>query len=110
MIRPTVLALALLVLTALPSFADEIQLKNGDRITGTFVSMVNGVVTWKGAGANNLKINWADVTSINVDNPVYVTVRDLPPVVTGISPGDAAGRGLLEPGGPVNLADIVSIT
>jgi putative salt-induced outer membrane protein YdiY len=50
------------------------------------------------------------VTSIDINNPVYVVVAGNRPLLTGVSPGTAAGYATLEPGGPVLLADIVAIT
>ena len=110
MLRSALLAFALVLLTALPGFADEIHLKNGDRLTGRFVSLANGVVTWRPAAGGALRINWADVVTLDIDDPVYVTLNDMPPILTGVSASTSAGRVELMPGGPVNLTDIVAIS
>jgi len=110
MIRLTILASALLLLTAFPSFADQVQLKNGDRLTGRFASLSGGTLTWRPAAGGELKINWADVVTIDIDDPVYVTLNGMPPILTGVSASTSPGRVELMPGGPVNLTDIIAIS
>ena len=110
MIRLPILATALLLVTALPSFADQVQLKNGDRVTGRFVSLSNGVLTWRPAAGGELKIMVADVVTLDIDDPVYVVIGNQPPIITGVSASTAAGRVELMPGGPVDIRDIVAIS
>jgi putative salt-induced outer membrane protein YdiY len=109
MLRLTAPAAALLIVTALPARADEVRLNNGDRITGQTISMVNGALSFKTA-SGSLIIPWADVTLLDISNPVYVVVAGNRPLLTGVSPGTAPGYAALDPGGPVLLADIVAIT
>jgi putative salt-induced outer membrane protein YdiY len=109
MIRLATLVCALTLVTALPARADEVRLKNGDRITGVMVSMAGGTLLFKAPGGD-LTIPWSDVTSLSVDSAVFVTVATNPPILTAIEAGSAPGNANLQPGGPVDLADIVAIT
>ena len=100
------LAVALL---APPAFADEIRLKNGDRITGVTTSLADGTLTFHAAGAD-LKIAWTDVASLAVDHPMLVTVGTATPVSATFSAADASGQVTLTPGGPVLLTNIVALS
>ena len=108
MIRTLPLCL-LTILIALPARADEVRLKNGDRITGVTTSLAGGTLTFKAAGGD-LKIAWADVTSLTIEQAMLVTVGTAPPTSAVFAAADANGRVTLVPGGPVALADIVALS
>jgi putative salt-induced outer membrane protein YdiY len=99
----------LILSLALPAHADEVRLKNGDRITGLVGSLAGGTLTFKAPGGD-LKIAWADVTSLAIDQPMLVTVGTAAPAAAVFAAADAAGRVTLVPGGPVALAAIVALT
>src|SRR5215468_1055500 len=109
MLRLTALVATLTLLMASASRADEVRLTNGDRITGQTISMIKGTLLFKTA-SGSLTIPWGDVTYIDVDNQVYVTVASNSPILTVVSPGSADGTATLDPGGPVQLSDIAAIT
>jgi hypothetical protein len=46
MLRVTALVAIMMLLASLPARADEVRLKNGDRLTGETVSLVNGTLTF----------------------------------------------------------------
>lgn len=93
--RRTLLLLIVLTLTAaLPVQADEIRLQNGDRYTGTVVSLAGGTLTFRTAGGT-VTIPVAQVTALTIDQPLLVTSAGSAPV-------------LAQPG-PVTLAGIVTI-
>jgi hypothetical protein len=46
--------------------ADELKLSNGDRLTGTVVSLTGGSLTFKTAHGE-LKIPWPNVTSLTME-------------------------------------------
>ena len=69
------LAVAAVALHVVPCAADEVQLKNGDRLTGTVVSLDAGKLTFKTAHGD-LAIAWPEVTALTVDEPVLVTTTD----------------------------------
>jgi putative salt-induced outer membrane protein YdiY len=69
------LVAAALALHVVRCAADELQLKNGDRLTGTVVSLEAGKLTFKTAHGD-LAIPWPEVTAVTVDEPVLVTTTD----------------------------------
>jgi putative salt-induced outer membrane protein YdiY len=72
------LVVAALALHAGPCAADEIQLKNGDRLSGTALSLDGGTLKFKTAHGD-LAIAWSEVTALTVDEPILVTTTDGPP-------------------------------
>jgi putative salt-induced outer membrane protein YdiY len=57
-------------------FADQITLKNGDRITGGITSSDAKTLSVKTAYAGDLTIQWDAVQSVSSDQPLYVTAKD----------------------------------
>jgi len=98
----------LLLIAAVPAHADEVRLKNGDRITGVASSLAGGTLTFKAAGGE-LKMPWAEVTSLAIDQPMLVTIGTGPPTPAVIVAGDTAGQVTLVPGGPAALSAIVAL-
>ena len=102
------LSLAAFLAFVSPAAADQVTLANGDRITGTVASLAGNtlaVTTPNGA----LRIPWATVTALVIDDPILVTVGTAAPVEVRIAAGDAAGRAVLNPGGPVELTQIAGL-
>ncbi len=93
---------------AAPVGADQVILTNGDRVTGTVASLGGGTVTL-GTPHGDLRIPWTDVAGLIIDDPILVTIGDAPPTEARIAAGDAAGRVTLNPGGPVELTQIVAL-
>ena len=103
------LPLSLLALVlALPAHADEVRLRNGDRITGVATSLTGGTLAFKAPGGD-LKIAWADVASLAIEQPMLVTIGTAVPTSAVFAAADATGRVTLVPGGPVALTDIVAL-
>jgi putative salt-induced outer membrane protein YdiY len=103
------LSLATLLAVASPAAADQVTLANGDRITGTVASLAGGTLTMTTPNGG-LKIPWPTVTGLVIDDPIVVTVGTAAPVAVRIAAGDAARRVVLDPGGPVELAQIAEFT
>jgi putative salt-induced outer membrane protein YdiY len=103
------LSLAALLACAAPATADQVTLANGDRITGTVVSLAGNTlaVTTPNGG---LRIPWPMVTGLVIDDPILATIGSTAPVEVRIAAGDAAGRVVLNPGGPMELAQIGALT
>lgn len=87
------------VLLAVAGWADEVKLKNGDRLTGTIVKADGKTVTIKTDYAGAVTISLEAVDRIASDQPLYVALKDgktvLGPVSTGegkysVEPKDAA--------------------
>lgn len=73
MMRPAWLALALLVSSAA---ADEVRLKNGDRLTGTIKSVVQEKLTIKTEYGGDVVVDLKHVDSFATDGPHKVTLVD----------------------------------
>ncbi len=56
--------------------ADQVVLKNGDRLTGTVVDSDGKVLTLKSQFAGEVKIQWDAIQEITAGEPVYVTGKD----------------------------------
>src|SRR5687767_5014007 len=106
-IRALSLIILLALLTAAPAGADEVQLKNGDRLTGTVASLAGGVLTF-GTPYGDVRIPWAEVTRLAIQDPILAVVAGAPPATVTIVVA-ADGQATLQPGGVVALADITSL-
>ncbi len=58
------------------AFADEVFLKNGDRVSGTVVSKTGDVLVLDTKYAGEIKINWADVSGMSTDQTVRIRLDD----------------------------------
>lgn len=97
------------LMIAAPVAADEILLTNGDRFTGTVVSMTGNTLTVN-TRYGPVRIGWADVASLVVTDPILViTMTGTAPAEVRIAAGDAPGRVALDPGGPIELAQIIGL-
>jgi putative salt-induced outer membrane protein YdiY len=56
--------------------ADEVRLKNGDRLTGEVVTVENGRLCFKRSYAGNVEIEWTEVAGIRTDAPIAVILTD----------------------------------
>jgi len=83
-IRAITLLILLLILSASPARADEVLLTNGDRLTGTAVSLAGGVLTFR-TPYGNVRIPWGDVARMTTRDPMLAALADAlkgPPPVT----------------------------
>ena len=102
-----VTTLALLACLLLPAFAtaDEVQLQNGDRITGTVLRLAGGNLVFKAANAD-LTIPWNTITVLTSTSTLRVRVANQGrQTVTGITTV-APGQLMLTPGGQVAFTDV----
>jgi putative salt-induced outer membrane protein YdiY len=96
------------LLAAAPAAADEVLLTNGDRLTGTVVALSASTLTVT-TPHGPLKIAWASVAGLVVTDPILVTVARQPAASVRIAAGEGPGRVRLDPGGPVELTQIVAL-
>jgi putative salt-induced outer membrane protein YdiY len=89
-----VCVLAGLILSVGIASADELRLKNGDRISGEAISLDGGKLTFKTAHGT-LAIAWDEVAALTIDRQMLITRRGAAPEL-----GTLAG---------VTLADVVAI-
>ena len=108
MTRTLSLLMVLTLAAAAPARADEVQLKNGDRLTGTTVSLAGGVLTFA-TPYGDVRLPWAEVTRLTVEGQILIAVAGAAPVPVTIEAATAAGQVTLQPGGIVALADITSL-
>jgi putative salt-induced outer membrane protein len=66
---------AILALAAAAS-ADQVTLKNGDRISGAILKSDAKSLVLKSEFAGTVTISWDAVTAITADNPLYVGLKD----------------------------------
>lgn len=59
-----------------PALADQITLKNGDRLTGKIVKSDGGKLVIKTQLVGDVTVDLAVVTNITTDEPLYVTLAD----------------------------------
>lgn len=58
------------------SLADEVRLKNGDRLTGQVVRMEAGKLILKTSYAGEISMVWQEVASLKTDDSVKVVLKD----------------------------------
>lgn len=109
MTRTLLLTLTILLCTQTLAGADEVRLANGDRITGRVASLSGGTLTLS-TPHGDLRIQWANVTALVVDEPILATLGTSPPVEVMITASNESGRVTLQPGGPVSLVDVAALT
>ena len=56
--------------------ADEINLKNGDRITGEVIRMQGNLLVIKTVYAGEITITWEEVLKVKTDRPIKVVLKD----------------------------------
>lgn len=107
------LQLAVLSLLACNTQADEVLLKNGDRISGTILSKSGKLVEIKTEYAAKVTINWDAVQTLKTDKPLSITLSDKQEL-TGIANTSADGSLTLNSNGvyqtqPIPLKNIKEI-
>src|SRR2546425_12898149 len=74
--RKLALGLVIIGLLCPEVLADQITMKNGDRLTGTIVKFDGEKLTIKSEFAGEVQIPWAAIEKITSDQPVYITLKD----------------------------------
>lgn len=108
MLRSLLLVL-LGVLSTAPAAADHLELTNGDRFTGSAVSLAGGTLVFA-TPYGDIRLPWADVARLVVDEPILATIEGRPPSSVTIAQAAAAGQVTLQPGGDVALSAITALT
>lgn len=62
--------LILFLCVCVPAFADELTLKNGDKLTGTVIDAAGGKLTFRTAHSGDLKIDWKEIATLKTDDKV----------------------------------------
>jgi len=66
----------ILSLTAFAASADTLTLKNGDHLSGTIVKMEGPELIFNTQYAGDIKIKWAEVSSLKTSKPIAITLKD----------------------------------
>ena len=90
------LAAFLFLQTANPCQADEVVMKNGDRIQGTVVSLSQGKLVFKTSYAGKINISWDQVAKLTTDEPMVISLGD-DKTVTGKLTTSQSGDLVLKP-------------
>jgi putative salt-induced outer membrane protein YdiY len=64
------------LLTAIAAHADQITLKNGDRLTGTIVEFDGKELRMKTELAGEVKVKWEDIADLTGTEPLTVELKD----------------------------------
>ncbi len=75
-LKTCVMSLAILVINFGSVMADEVQLKNGDRISGQVVIMEDDKLIFKTPYAGKITIIWKEVSNLRTEQPVEVVLSD----------------------------------
>ena len=70
------------------AWADQVVMKNGDRITGTIVKQDGKTITVKTANFGVVTAPWDQVASIQSDQPVNVVLKDGKALVGTVTPSE----------------------
>lgn len=73
MSKTTAYVLLVLLCTAALLKAEQVSLKNGDRLSGTVVSMDGKKLVLKTSYAGDVSIDWASVSQFSSDQPLVIT-------------------------------------
>jgi putative salt-induced outer membrane protein YdiY len=100
-----------LAVTAGRLFADQVSLKNGDRLTGTIVTSDAKTLTLKSEYAGTVAIQWDAIDQISSSQALYLGSKDGQVIVGPVTTQDGKFEVATKESGPVTLAkaDIVSV-
>jgi putative salt-induced outer membrane protein YdiY len=82
-------------------FADQITLKNGDRLTGTVVKSDGKTLVLHTEFAGDVTLQFAAITQITTDKPLHVALKDGQTVVGPITTTDGKLKVATKSGAPV---------
>lgn len=86
-----------------PALADEVRLKNGDRLTGSILSLTEDRLHFETTVAGELSLPWGEVVSLKTDRPIMVTFIRGDRLIGWIEPSRSGGLLLLSSFGVVPL-------
>ena len=69
-------ACVVVILLSIPCRADEVLLRNGDRLTGTIVTMEEGVLALATPHSGVVKIQWPEIQGLSADQPLKIQLHD----------------------------------
>lgn len=93
------MAALVLLAAAIGAAADEIVLKNGDRIRGDVAAMAGGTLAVRTEYAGDIALRWSEVASLATTRPVEVLLKGARTPLRGTLQPLHGGRALLIDGG-----------
>jgi putative salt-induced outer membrane protein YdiY len=75
-------------------FADEVWLKNGDRLTGRVVSLEEGALLFSTTYAGDISIKWEEVVNLKTEEPIRIVLTDETMVQGPVLPGEGGSVSL----------------
>lgn len=107
------LPLAVLALFAVTAQADEVILKNGDKISGTIINKAGKALEMKTDYADKVVIKWDAIETMNSSIPITVTLKDKQEL-TGLAGASQNGAMTVKSNGvydsqPIPLSEIEEI-
>jgi putative salt-induced outer membrane protein len=76
MFKPRFAVVIAIALLCQPAFADQVSLKNGDRLTGKIVKADGKALVIKTEFAGEVTLVWDAITSITSDTPLHLSLAD----------------------------------
>jgi hypothetical protein len=95
--------IVVVLLNARLGCADQILLKDGDRITGEIIKKDGQTVTVHSKNFGTVSLKWDDIATVSTDQPINVVLPDKTTVKSIIQTQDGRIR-ITAPGGPQNVA------
>ena len=86
--RQAVLVFVLWLMTCTAASADQVTLKNGDRLTGAIVKSDAKTLVVKTEFAGDVSIKWEAVTTINSSQPLHLVLKDGQTIVGTVTTSD----------------------
>ena len=108
--RHIVVIFVFLGLCATASQADQITLKNGDRLTGAIVKSDAKTLLLKTDFAGDVNLQWDAVTSIVSSQPLHLTLKDGQTIVGTVTTNDGRFEVATKETGPVAAAKDAVVT
>jgi putative salt-induced outer membrane protein YdiY len=106
--KPFVFVVAVVLLLCPQLFADQVVLKNGDRLTGSIVNSDGKILTLKSEFAGEVKIQWGAIQEITSSQPLYITGKDGQVLVGNVKTSDGKFHVQTANSGEVSVAkDVV---
>jgi len=109
-VRHIVVIFVFLGLCATASQADQITLKNGDRLTGAIVKSDAKTLLLKTDFAGDVNLQWDAVTSIVSSQPLHLTLKDGQTIVGTVTTNDGRFEVATKETGPVAAAKDAVVT
>jgi putative salt-induced outer membrane protein len=100
-VRQTVLMSGFLCLCAVTAEADQLTLKNGDRLTGTIVKSDAKILLLKTDFAGDINLQWDAVTSIVSSQSLHLALKDGQTIVGTVTTTDGKFEVATKETGPV---------